>query len=78
MKAGSQLLPVGAVLTSILSLQFGAAFATTLFSQIGPAGATTLRLTIAAIILASSSARDGADGRTGSAKASSRWASPSP
>ncbi|ARE33393.1 EamA family transporter [Rhodococcus sp. D-46] len=51
MKAGSQLLPVGAVLTSILSLQFGAAFATTLFSQIGPAGATTLRLTIAAIIL---------------------------
>ena len=51
MKAGSQLLPVGAVLTSILSLQFGAAFATTLFSQIGPAGATTLRLTIAAIVL---------------------------
>ncbi|MDI9945645.1 EamA family transporter [Rhodococcus sp. IEGM 1302] len=51
MKAGSQLLPIGAVLTSILSLQFGAAFATTLFSQIGPAGATTLRLTIAAIIL---------------------------
>ncbi len=51
MKTGSQLLPVGAVLTSILSLQFGAAFATTLFSQIGPAGATTLRLTIAAIIL---------------------------
>ncbi|CAN5345761.1 EamA family transporter [soil metagenome] len=51
MKAGSQLLPVGAVLTSILSLQFGAAFATTLFSQIGPAGATPLRLTIAAIIL---------------------------
>lgn len=51
MKAGNQLLPVGAVLTSILSLQFGAAFATTLFSQIGPAGATTLRLTIAAIIL---------------------------
>ena len=51
MKAGSQLLPVVAVLTSILSLQFGAAFATTLFSQIGPAGATTLRLTIAAIIL---------------------------
>ncbi|MFE4499006.1 DMT family transporter [Rhodococcus sp. NPDC056743] len=51
MKAGNQLLPVGAVLTSILSLQFGAAFATTLFSEIGPAGATTLRLTIAAIIL---------------------------
>lgn len=51
MKTGGQLLPVGAVLTSILSLQFGAAFATTLFSQIGPAGATTLRLTIAAIIL---------------------------
>ncbi|OYD68865.1 EamA family transporter [Rhodococcus sp. OK302] len=49
---GRQFLPVGAVLTSILSLQFGAAFATTLFSQIGPAGATTLRLTIAAIILA--------------------------
>lgn len=45
------LLPVGAVLTSILSLQFGAAFATTLFAQIGPAGATTLRLTIAAVIL---------------------------
>lgn len=49
--AGSRLLPAGAVLTSILSLQFGAAFATTLFSEIGPAGATTLRLTIAAIIL---------------------------
>ncbi|MGC0365359.1 inner membrane transporter RhtA [Rhodococcus sp. 27YEA15] len=49
--APSQLRPVGAVLTSILSLQFGAAFATTLFSDIGAAGATTLRLTIAAVIL---------------------------
>ncbi len=43
--------PLGLVLGSMLSLQFGAAVATHLFDDIGPAGASALRLGLAAVVL---------------------------
>lgn len=44
--------PLAATLTSLLSVQIGAAFAKTLFPQVGPEGVAALRLGIAAVILA--------------------------
>ncbi|SMG55645.1 inner membrane transporter RhtA [Rhodococcus rhodochrous J3] len=43
--------PVVAVLTAVLSMQFGAAFAATLFDRAGALGTVTLRLLFAAVIL---------------------------
>lgn len=44
-------IPVAAVLGSVLSMQFGAAFATTLFDRAGALGTVALRLVLAAAIL---------------------------
>lgn len=43
--------PVVAVLTAVLSMQFGAALAATLFDRAGALGTVTLRLLFAAVIL---------------------------
>ena len=43
--------PTGLLLTSIVSIQFGAAIAVNLFPAIGPVAVTFLRLTFAAVLL---------------------------
>ncbi|UTT47686.1 EamA family transporter [Rhodococcus gordoniae] len=43
--------PVVAVLTAVLSMQFGAALAATLFDRVGALGTVTLRLLFAAVVL---------------------------
>jgi len=50
--AGASLLPVGALLTAMLSFTLGACFAKRLFPLVGAQGATTLRLVLGALILA--------------------------
>jgi inner membrane transporter RhtA len=49
--AGSRIVPVAALISGIVSVQFGAALAKGLFAAVGPEGATTLRLIFGSLIL---------------------------
>jgi inner membrane transporter RhtA len=50
-KQASRLLPVGALLCAMVSIQFGASLAKGLYPSVGAEGATALRMVVAAIIL---------------------------
>lgn len=50
--SGGRVAGTGLAVSSVASVQFGAALASTLFPVVGPVGTVSLRLTVAAIVLA--------------------------